>query len=123
LHPEHTWRSIPPINRWLSQPDWCPSPHRPARFGGLPSRPDLLQPGGRKAWRYASEVGLADIPCPSLAEQPGVRCLPQLGGESRATAGIAPCCDRGGALLRPWRRPAATGCANRQRRHYAARAG
>jgi hypothetical protein len=75
--------------------------HRPARFGGRPSRPDLLQPGGRKAWRYASEVGLADIPCPSLAEQPGVRCLPQLGGESRATAGIAPCCNRGGALPQP----------------------
>lgn len=41
------------------------------------------------------------MPCPSLAEQPGVRCLPQLGGESRATADIAPCCNLGGTLPQP----------------------
>jgi hypothetical protein len=75
--------------------------HRPARFGGRPSRPDLLQPGGLKAWRYASEVGLADIPCPSLAEQRGVRYLPQHGGNSRATADIKACCNLGGALPQP----------------------
>jgi hypothetical protein len=41
------------------------------------------------------------MPCPSLADQPGVRCLPQLGSESRATADIAHCCNRGGALPQP----------------------
>jgi hypothetical protein len=38
------------------------------------------------------------MPCPSLADQPGVRCLPQQGGDLRATADIEPCCNRGGAL-------------------------
>ena len=38
------------------------------------------------------------MPCPSLADQPGVRCLPQLGGKWHATADIEPCCNLGGAL-------------------------
>jgi hypothetical protein len=41
------------------------------------------------------------MPCPSLAEQPGVRYLPQQGGDLRATADIAPCCNLGGALPQP----------------------
>jgi len=44
--------------------------HRPARFGGRASRPDLLQPGDRKVWRYATEVGPADVPCPSRTDWP-----------------------------------------------------
>ena len=37
------------------------------------------------------------MPCPSLADQPGVRCLPQQGGDLRPTADIEPCCNLGGA--------------------------
>ena len=58
------------------------------------------------------------MPCPSLADQPGVRCLPKLGSESRATADIEPCCNLGGALPQPaaptasvvttWREPVVT---------------
>ena len=48
-----------------------------------------------------SEVGPADMPCPSLADLPGVRYLPQHGGNSRATANIEPCCNLGGALPQP----------------------
>ncbi len=39
------------------------------------------------------------MPCPSLAEQPGVRYLPQQGGDLRATAAIEPCCNLAIALL------------------------
>ena len=45
-----------------------------------------------------SEVGPADMPCPSLADPPGVCYMPQHGGNSRATADIEPCCNVGGAL-------------------------
>jgi hypothetical protein len=41
------------------------------------------------------------MPCPSLADQPGVRCLPQQGGDLRATAAIEHCCNLGGALPQP----------------------
>ena len=41
------------------------------------------------------------MPCHSLADQPSVRCLPQLGGESRATADIELCCNLGGPLPQP----------------------
>ena len=48
-----------------------------------------------------SKVGPADMPCPSLADPPGVRYLPQHGSNSRATADIEPCCNLGGALPQP----------------------
>ena len=48
-----------------------------------------------------SKVGPADMPCPSLADPPGVRYLPQHGGNSRATADIEACCNLGGALPQP----------------------
>ena len=41
------------------------------------------------------------MPCPSLADPPGVRYLPQHVGNSRATADIEPCCNLSGALPQP----------------------
>ena len=41
------------------------------------------------------------MPCPSLADPPGVRYLPQQGGDLRATAAIELCCNLGGALRQP----------------------
>jgi hypothetical protein len=48
-----------------------------------------------------SEVGPADMPCSSLGDPPGVRYLPQHGGNLHATADIEPCCNLGGALPQP----------------------